>query len=112
MWSRCTSMTSASRSTCFRTHSTSTVGEKPVPELRRDPVTGRWVAVATERHKRPNDFRVERMTVLPADQCPFCPGHEDMTPPEIYAHRGNGSGPNTSGWDIRVIPNKFPALRV
>ena len=75
-------------------------------------MTGRWVAVATERHKRPNDFRVERMTVLPADQCPFCPGHEDMTPPEIYAHRGNGSGPNTSGWDIRVIPNKFPALRV
>jgi UDPglucose--hexose-1-phosphate uridylyltransferase len=83
-----------------------------VPELRRDPITGRWVAIATERHKRPNDFRVEKMAIVPADRCPFCPGHEELTPPEIFAHRVNGSAPNTPGWDIRVVPNRFPALRV
>ena len=70
------------------------------------------MAIATERHKRPNDFRVERVTPAPVEQCPFCPGHEDMTPPEIYAHRANGSAPDTAGWDLRVVPNKFPALRV
>ncbi len=43
--------------------------------------------------------------------CPFCPGHEGLTPPEIVAFR-NGSPPNGPGWDLRVIPNKFPALRI
>jgi UDPglucose--hexose-1-phosphate uridylyltransferase len=43
--------------------------------------------------------------------CPFCPGHEQKTPPEVLAFR-NGSGPNTTGWTLRVVPNKFPALRV
>jgi UDPglucose--hexose-1-phosphate uridylyltransferase len=83
-----------------------------LPELRRDPITARWVAIATERRKRPNDFKVEHATVAPAEQCPFCPGHEDMTPPELLAHRPDGSPPNAPGWQLRVVPNKFPALRV
>ncbi|MCC7418116.1 MAG: galactose-1-phosphate uridylyltransferase [Acidobacteria bacterium] len=83
-----------------------------MPELRRDPLTGRWVAIATERRKRPNDFRVERMAADPVEQCPFCPGHEDMTPPEIFALRPEGSVPNGPGWNLRVVPNRFPALRV
>jgi UDPglucose--hexose-1-phosphate uridylyltransferase len=82
-----------------------------VPELRKDPITGRWVIISTDRQKRPNDFRLERSTLIGLDHCPFCAGHEEMTPPEVLAFR-NGSQPNTPGWDLRVVPNKFPALQV
>jgi len=83
-----------------------------MPELRKDPITGRWVVVSTERQKRPNDFVLNRATVIGREHCPFCPGHEAMTPPEVLAYRQNGSAPNTPGWDLRVVPNRFPALRV
>jgi UDPglucose--hexose-1-phosphate uridylyltransferase len=83
-----------------------------VPELRRDPVTGRWVIISTDRRKRPNDFRFERTTTLGRDHCPFCPGHEEMTPREVLAYRQDGSAPNAPGWELRVVPNKFPALQV
>jgi UDPglucose--hexose-1-phosphate uridylyltransferase len=83
-----------------------------MPELRRDPVTGRWVIISTDRQKRPNDFRIERAAVLGRDQCPFCPGRESLTPPEVLSYRQNGSLPNAPGWDVRVVPNKFPALQV
>src|SRR3979409_1144413 len=83
-----------------------------MPELRKDPITGRWVVVSTERLKRPMDFRFERAIAIGRDHCPFCPGRESMTPPEVLAYRHNGSGPNGPGWDLRVVPNKFPALRV
>jgi UDPglucose--hexose-1-phosphate uridylyltransferase len=82
-----------------------------LPELRKDPVTGRWVIISTRRRKRPNDFRIERSTALGGDYCPFCPGHEELTPSEVLAFR-NGSAPNGPGWDLRVVPNKFPALQV
>jgi UDPglucose--hexose-1-phosphate uridylyltransferase len=81
-------------------------------ELRKDPVTGRWVIISTERRKRPTDFRLESVRITRDDSCPFCEGHEHMTPRELLAHRHNGSGPNTSGWDLRVVPNQFPVLRV
>ena len=56
-----------------------------MPELRKDPVSGRWVIISTDRRKRPHDFRFERAVSLGREQCPFCPGHEAMTPPdEIY----------------------------
>src|SRR5918999_4952970 len=80
-------------------------------DLRKDPVTGRWVIISTERQKRPSDFQIETVTIKPDELCPFCEGHEDKTPPEILAYR-NGSSGNTRGWDVRVVPNKFPALRV
>jgi UDPglucose--hexose-1-phosphate uridylyltransferase len=83
-----------------------------MPELRRDPVTGRWVIIATDRPKRPDDFHFERVTVAGREHCPFCPGHEAMTPPEVLAYRQPGSQPDTPGWDVRVVPNKFPALQV
>jgi UDPglucose--hexose-1-phosphate uridylyltransferase len=81
-------------------------------ELRKDPVTGRWVIISTERRKRPNDFRLERFTLLGGEQCPFCVGNEDLTPPEVLAFRHNGASRNGPGWDLRVVPNKFPALQV
>jgi UDPglucose--hexose-1-phosphate uridylyltransferase len=83
-----------------------------MPELRSDPVTGRWVIISTDRQKRPNDFRIERTTTIGREYCPFCPGHESMTPNEVLSYRQNGGAPNTPGWDVRVVPNKFPALQV
>jgi UDPglucose--hexose-1-phosphate uridylyltransferase len=70
------------------------------------------VVIATERRKRPNDFRFERASVVRADLCPFCTGREGLTPPEVHAYRQDGSLPNQPGWDLRVVPNKFPALKV
>jgi len=69
------------------------------------------VIISTDRRKRPNDFRFEQTVSLGREQCPFCPGHEELTPPEVLAYR-NGSAPNTPGWELRVVPNKFPALQV
>jgi UDPglucose--hexose-1-phosphate uridylyltransferase len=83
-----------------------------MPELRKDPVTGRWVIISTERRKRPSDFRLERHQALRDEYCPFCAGREDLTPPEVFAYRSNGTGRNGPGWDLRVVPNKFPALQV
>jgi UDPglucose--hexose-1-phosphate uridylyltransferase len=83
-----------------------------VPELRKDPVSGRWVIISTERRKRPNDFLLEGATVIGEAQCPFCPGREELTPPEVLAYRQHGASPNGPGWDLRVVPNKFPALQV
>ena len=81
-------------------------------ELRQDIVTGQWVVVATERGMRPTDF--QKACVVPAPDeskdCPFCPGHEIMTPLEVLAIRPDDTEPNTPGWQVRVVPNKFPAF--
>ncbi|MDH4267783.1 MAG: galactose-1-phosphate uridylyltransferase, partial [Deltaproteobacteria bacterium] len=80
-------------------------------ELRKDPVTGRWVIISTERSRRPSDFGVQNHKPK-GGFCPFCPGNEDKTPPEILAFRQEGSPANGPGWRLRVVSNKFPALRV
>lgn len=82
-----------------------------MPELRKDPVSGRWVIISIERGKRPSDFAV-RAHAKKGGFCAFCTGNEHTTPPEILAFRPDGSRPNTPGWTLRVVPNKFPALRV
>jgi UDPglucose--hexose-1-phosphate uridylyltransferase len=80
-------------------------------ELRKDPIVGRWVIIAPDRAKRPQDYRQEfRLTAGAFD--PFLEGNEDATPPEILAYRAGGSRPNGPGWRVRVVPNKFPALTV
>lgn len=82
-----------------------------MPELRKDPVIGRWVIISTERGKRPSDF-------APIEEkkkggfCPFCYGNEDKTPPEIFAIRPDKSSHDKPGWTLRVVPNKYPALRI
>lgn len=79
------------------------------PELRKDPVTGRWVIIATERAKRPAQFqRVEEERK--GGFCPFCPGNERTTPPEVLSYRTSSSTRDNEGWWLRVVPNKFPAL--
>jgi UDPglucose--hexose-1-phosphate uridylyltransferase len=82
-----------------------------VPDLRRDPITGRWVIIATDRARRPDDFLRQRVTPRGERLCPFCTGNESRTPPEVLAYRNSG-GANQPGWHLRVVPNKFPALRV
>src|SRR5258708_5301265 len=82
-----------------------------MPELRKDPVVGRWVIMATERGKRPSDFKMKRDQRKGAP-CAFCAGMEQMTPPEVLAYRDNGSQPNGPGWRVRAVSNKFPALRI
>lgn len=80
-----------------------------MPELRKDPIIGRWVIISTERGKRPTHYgRVEKKVSPKA--CPFCPGNEAATPREIIAYRPDGSEPNHPGWTLRVVSNKYPAL--
>ena len=83
-----------------------------MPELRKDPIVGRWVIIAHERAKRPHDFKGEAQAQVGGGLCPFCEGQEDKTPPEIVAYRERGTRPNGPGWRIRVVPNKFPALKI
>jgi len=82
-----------------------------MPELRKDPIIGRWVIISTERAKRPDDFKKIPVSDHP-DQgsCPFCAGREEMTPPEIYAIRNPDTEPNKSGWKVRVVPSVSPFL--
>jgi len=80
-------------------------------ELRRDPITGRWNIIDTDEPTGPGGFQVEPEP-LGGGTCPFCPGHEHLTPPEIYAVRPGGGPANGAGWQLRVVPNKFPALRI
>ncbi|MEW6726319.1 galactose-1-phosphate uridylyltransferase [Desulforudis sp. 1088] len=81
-----------------------------MPEWRKDPVVDRWIVIATERAKRPTDFRCTPDELNP-QSCPLCVGNEEMTPPEILAFREQETAPNSKGWWIRVVPNKFPAVR-
>jgi UDPglucose--hexose-1-phosphate uridylyltransferase len=85
-----------------------------MPELRKDPIVGRWVIIATERARRPHDYQVERDAPR-VGLCPFCPGQEDKTPRELLAYRpadGPASRRDAPGWNLRVFPNKFPALMI
>lgn len=84
-----------------------------MPELRKDPIVGRWVIISTERAKRPKDFAfTPEVKKIQPQNCPFCPGNEATTPPEVLAYRPGKTAPNSPGWTIRVVPNKFPALRI
>jgi UDPglucose--hexose-1-phosphate uridylyltransferase len=80
-----------------------------MPELRKDPILDRWVIISTERGKRPHDFVIEP-EVIKGGFCPFDAGNEHTTPPEVMAYREPGTAPNTPGWRLRVVHNKFPAL--
>ena len=80
-------------------------------ELRRDPITGRWNIIDTDSPWGPEAFEVEPRIPSSA-RCPFCYGNERMTPPEIYAVRSSGSAANGPDWQLRVVPNKFPALQI
>jgi len=79
-----------------------------MPQLRKDPVIGRWIIISKERGKRPTDFPVEKFGGT-GGFCPLCPGNESFTPKEVLTIPGN-SGDSHSDWQVRVVPNKYPAL--
>jgi UDPglucose--hexose-1-phosphate uridylyltransferase len=79
-------------------------------ELRQDPLGGGWVAITAGRAARPEAFLGDIGTPRGPLGCPFCPGHEHMTPPEVWADRDPGTEPDHPGWHVRVVPNKFPAF--
>ncbi len=81
-----------------------------MPELRRDPVVGRWVIIDTEHTKGPSDFPKSDNTPTRQAICPFCPGREYQTPNEVGAVRPSHSLANTPGWLVRTVQNKFPVL--
>jgi UDPglucose--hexose-1-phosphate uridylyltransferase len=82
-----------------------------LPELRTDPLSGARVIVAGERGDRPGAWLKfnPRSPIDPEDD-PFLEGHEDRTPPEVYALRPGGGAPDSPGWKVRVVPNLYPAL--
>ena len=80
------------------------------PEFRRDPLHSAWVAFAPERQRRPQDFVAGTVNAEAVD--PFLNGNERLTPPEVYAVRSQDSLPNSPGWLVRVVPNRYPAMRV
>ena len=80
-------------------------------ELRKDPVVDRWVIIATERNLKPYDFDTHGEVRKPGP-CVFCEGMEMHTPGELYSIRDSNTQVNRPGWRVRVVPNKFPALRV
>lgn len=82
-----------------------------MPELRRDPIIGRWVIISTERSRRPGGVPSPRET-QGSVPCPFCAGNEDKTPAEIMAFAPKGRPANAPGWWVRVVPNKYPALQI
>jgi UDPglucose--hexose-1-phosphate uridylyltransferase len=79
-------------------------------ELREDPLSGRTVAIAAGRAARPEAFLRDVGPPRGTLGCPFCPGNEHMTPPEVWAERDPAGLANGPGWRVRVVPNKFPAF--
>ena len=80
------------------------------PEFRRDPLHNTWVVFAPERQRRPHDFAAA--ILQPGTLDPFAEGNERLTPPEVQAAREEKSRPNEAGWRVRVVPNRYPAMRV
>jgi UDPglucose--hexose-1-phosphate uridylyltransferase len=82
-----------------------------LPELRIDPLSGHRTIVAGERSRRPGgEPRCAPAEPIDAAKDPFADGHEDRTPPELYAVRPGGGPANSPGWSVRVVPNLYPAL--
>jgi len=83
-----------------------------LPEIRIDPLSGNRAIVAADRARRPGgEPSCAPAAPIDADSDPFAPGHEDRTPPEIYAVRPGGGEPDGPGWCVRVVPNLYPALQ-
>lgn len=84
-----------------------------MPEYRQNPLTGQWVIISPERGHRPRTR--EATPAQPAsperdERCPFCPGNERRTPPEVFALRDDYATVDREGWRVRVVPNKYAAV--
>ena len=79
------------------------------PEIRIDQLTGLRTILAPARAERPIEFVSERPPAK-AEDCPFCEGREDRTPPETWADRPGGGPADSPGWRVRAVPNLYPAV--
>jgi len=95
------------------------IAESVGPEIqqthsRLDSISGRWTLFAAHRNNRPNEFVTHSPPAHSSAGCPFCEGNEEQTPPPVVvvsdSDDSSGAADGASGWDIRVIPNKFPAV--
>ncbi|MEM0359877.1 MAG: DUF4931 domain-containing protein [Candidatus Diapherotrites archaeon] len=75
-------------------------------ELRKDYLVEEWVIIASGRSKRPQPSSESERKSTPLEKCPFCPGKENETPPEIMR-----LPVSSKGWRVRVVPNKFSAVQ-
>ena len=82
-----------------------------MPELRKDPITGRWVIISTDRAKRPMDFIRESVEIKGTAIVRFAPGTKGRRRPR-FSHTDATAAARTPGWSLRVVPNKFPALGI
>ena len=82
----------------------------PAPEIRVDQLNGLRTILAAARSDRPFDFTPPSREARGADNCPFCEGREDKTPPETWADRPGDGAPDSPGWRVRSVPNLYPAL--
>lgn len=83
------------------------------PQVRIDPLTGARVIVAAARANRPNGMLVPAADPpIDSESDPFAEGHEHRTPPEVFADRPDGSAPDTPGWRLRCVPNRYPVLDI
>jgi UDPglucose--hexose-1-phosphate uridylyltransferase len=80
-----------------------------MPEFRKDPLVERWVIIASERAKRPQEISAPPAQT-PSPLCPFCAGNESMTPPPSLVLATSGIETSGVDWRVRVVPNKYPAL--
>jgi UDPglucose--hexose-1-phosphate uridylyltransferase len=78
-----------------------------MPELRQDPLSGRWVIIAENRAARPDQFATKSEAGV--EVCPFCPGHENLTPKASAVYPVDSS---SADWRVRVVPNKYPAVEL
>ena len=81
-----------------------------MPEFRKNLITGHCTIISTERAKRPHQS-LSGSSSEASEPCPFCPGNEAQTPREVFAYRAPGTQADAPGWTVRVVPNKYPAVR-
>ena len=85
-------------------------------QLRRNPINGQWVIIGVDNTTgSPEEFKKEKEIVqgkINEGKCFFCYGNESKTPSEVFADRPQSTLPNSSGWFVRVVPNRFPALQI
>jgi UDPglucose--hexose-1-phosphate uridylyltransferase len=90
-------------------------------EYRCDPLTGAWVIISKERAQRPHDIEEVAQENLGV-ACPFCKGNEKLATPATATYFLDGSSVTNADpffvsgrrkrqdWQVRVIPNKYPAV--
>lgn len=84
---------------------------RSLPELRTDPISGAQAIIAADRAQRPGGApSCDPPQPIDATTDPFAEGNEQMTPPELFALREPGGDANGPGWQVRVVPNLYPAL--